>query len=701
MLRSRLLQQQQPVLLLQQQRKLAPRISFAVAAAAEVATAARAPSRPAAPAAAGRLASAAATAAAAAPATAAPVSVGPVLRAAALRRPALLSWPWQQHSSSSSTCCRCCCCSRRGLVTSRAQLLLDLPKSEGDDFLKKCEEVAAAPAPAAGQWSLLSSVMHAKGGSLYPLQLLLLLRLFAAAPFADEALLAAVAARAEDLIAAAAPPRAVELLSLFAALGFTHPLVQQPLRQRLLQVLHLLESHHLPSALNSLSLLHILVGSSGTQEMQREKSQKQAANDSSNKQQLLLVDGLATQAALLCAAAAQNSTATTLFSCVEALSRLRHRQEDLLALFTKRLEAGFESLSLKDLLLAAAAAERYGLKDYAEALHEELLRRAPDACSSWEGLGRLLHLQHKFRSEAAAAEAAAKEAAEAAAATLSAAAVLSGVASGAPFYAANASDAEARTTVSLLVFLGAAAAPTAAATAAAACVPGALLLSPHLLAALPSLPSSSICDFAHAAALCVFQLMRSEGVEAPLQQQLLRQLDAAVLLLSHAQQRLSLQQRETLKEICFFLSALFADSAAAAAAPAAAAISEETKAFAAAAALAPAEGPLPRGPPSLDYSQLELKSVLSRKLLVAADGEKEVALHHAGVHEVYVQLNPQQPQQEQQQRQQAYCEDLEELFPGTALLQQAPSLTAAESFSVACVASAAGPPLQHRLYLLA
>ena len=37
---------------------------------------------------------------------------------------------------------------------------------------------------------------------------------------------------------------------------------------------------------------------------------------------------------------------------------------------------------------------------------------------------------------------------------------------------------------------------------------GTLLLSPQLTAALPSLPCSSICDFAQAATLCLFQQMR-------------------------------------------------------------------------------------------------------------------------------------------------------------------------------------------------
>ena len=54
---------------------------------------------------------------------------------------------------------------------------------------------AAAPAPPPGLPGIVSSLVHAKGGDLFPLQLLQLLRLFADVGYADEALLATVAAR--------------------------------------------------------------------------------------------------------------------------------------------------------------------------------------------------------------------------------------------------------------------------------------------------------------------------------------------------------------------------------------------------------------------------------------------------------------------------------------------------------------------------
>ena len=93
--------------------------------------------------------------------------------------------------------------------------------------------------------------------------------------------------------------------------------------------------------------------------------------------------------------------------------------------------------------------------------------------------------------------------------------------------------------------------------------------------------------------------------------------------------------------------------------------------------------------------------VLSRKLLVAEEATGEVALHHVGVREVYVHLQQQQQQQQQQREQQQRSHrELAEVLPGVLLLDKGPQLTAAESFSLACITSfsaAASPQLQHRL----
>ncbi|XP_026193294.1 uncharacterized protein LOC34620178 [Cyclospora cayetanensis] len=158
-----------------------------------------------------------------------------------------------------------------------------------------------------------------------------------------------------------------------------------------------------------------------------------------------------------------------------------------------------------------------------------------------------------------------------------------------------------------------------------------------------------------------------------LQRQLLQCLDVSVQLLSRMQQRLSLRQRNILREVSFFLSRV-----AAAAASAGTAVSAETRAFADAAVLSPPEGPLPKAPLGLDYSQLDLEAILSRTVLVASEGDTRVALHHAGVREVYVDLG---------QQQHLFTGDLLEVLPGARLLQEAPPLIAAESFSLACIAS--------------
>ncbi|CDJ26788.1 hypothetical protein, conserved, partial [Eimeria acervulina] len=435
--------------------------------------------------------------------------------------------------------------------------------------------------------------------------------------------------------------------------------VLQPLQQRTLELLHLLELHHLPALLCNLASVHAgsaaAAAAAGAAEgggaaaagaaaaAEDKEEQHNLKGDSHNW--LLLIDGAATQAALLCAESSAGPTTL---------------------------------------------------------LREELLRRVPEVGKSWEGLGKLLHLQHKYRSVQQQHQHKQQQQQQH---------ISSRRVRCPQLLQASLAAAEEQlgcmytpTQLPLVALTLALLAPDDVALV------GCLLLSRQLTAALPSLPCSSICNWAYAAALCLFQMMREEGVEKTLRQQqlLLRQLDTAVLLLSRVQQRLSLQQRETLKEICFFLCCLTgadADSAVAAAAAktaaAAAAISAETRAFAAAATLAQPEGPLPLGPPSLDYTLLEVKPVLSRKLLVAEEATGEVALHHVGVREVYVHLQQQQQQQQQQREQQQRSHrELAEVLPGILLLDKGPQLTAAESFSLACITSfsaAASPQLQHRL----
>ena len=80
-------------------------------------------------------------------------------------------------------------------------------------------------------------------------------------------------------------------------------------------------------------------------------------------------------------------------------------------------------------------------------------------------------------------------------------------------------------------------------------------------------------------------------------------------------------------------------------------------------------------------------------VLVSSSGETPTALHHAGVREVYVHLGQQQKQVQQQQQ------ELEQLLPGLLLLQRVPQVTAAEGFSLACIASCSPQGLQHNLIL--
>ncbi|OEH75971.1 hypothetical protein cyc_03496 [Cyclospora cayetanensis] len=335
--------------------------------------------------------------------------------------------------------------SRRGLHTPMAQLLLELPKAEGDTFVRKCTEAAATAAPPHGM--------------------------------------------ADDFLSMASPPRAVELLSIFAKLGLSHPL-----------------------------------------------------------------------AALLCGS---QDTPTTLLSCVEGLSRLLHPQPDLLALFTKRLDAGVDSLGMKDLILGLCAAVRFKLPAYAETLQLRSPVLLKECLVGLEGLLGCIHT---------------------------------------PSHVIHVALLLALLSVDEMHVIAA------------------VLLSPQLAAALPSLPCSAICDFTQAAALCLFQLMGRGGVDETLQlqRQLLQCLDVSVQLLSRMQQRLSLRQRNILREI------------------------------------------------------------LSRTVLVASEGDTRVALHHAGVREVYVDLG---------QQQHLFTGDLLEVLPGARLLQEAPPLIAAESFSLACIAS--------------
>ncbi|KAL8448805.1 hypothetical protein Emed_003513 [Eimeria media] len=544
----------------------------------------------------------------------------------------------QQPMSSSSRM------SKRGFVLQRAQLLLDLPRLEGDKFIERCTQAAAAPACPPGMWGIISSQVHAKGGQLYPLQLLQLLRLFADAGYADEALLATVAARAGDFIGEASPPRAVELLRLTRRLGLSHPLVQQPLQQRLLELLHLLQPHELPSVICNLASLH-----AHAKEAPADSPNRSSSSSSSRRRGVLLLDGLATQAELFSSSA---KSPTTLLSCVEALSRLGFEHEPLISLFTNRLDAGLQELTLKDLVVAATAAARLQLPQTL------LICRAAAVAAAAAAAGTSCY--SGCQTHAAAAS------------RLDGYCISTAAAAATPFSASVCCCSSSSSSSSKSPLRQQQQQELRSPPILKECVSAVdkLVGCTYTVNQLPRL-------------LLLLTLLAADDLTHVQQQQLLQQLQqqlgAAVGLLSAQQLRLCLQQREILKEVCFLLTRL----PNAAAAAAAAAGSVETQESAAAAALrSPPEGPLPIGTPDLDYSKVDLKPVLSRMLLVSP-GDTPKALHYVGPREVYVHLGQQQQQQQ--------WGALQEMLPGVTLLQQVPELTTAEAFSLACVTSACSP----------
>ncbi|CBZ54011.1 conserved hypothetical protein [Neospora caninum Liverpool] len=233
---------------------------------------------------------------------------------------------------------------------------------------------------------LASRRLSALSDQFYPPEIMELLEVFAAFPFSDEPLLAAVASRLDDLLTDPSPKRLASLLSIYARLGFCHPVVQDPLMKCIEEKMHTFDAGLLPGLCRSATSLL--------------------------SPRVPILDGLATQtqlvlsAGLLCEKKSAGSPGVdaeqrrhigALFSCLESLSRQRYSHAALIDDCLACIDLHIKAFSLQDTLRAIGAARRLGLAGVEEQLRRHMEMQAEGAMDRGDQLLAMLRLLDALR----------------------------------------------------------------------------------------------------------------------------------------------------------------------------------------------------------------------------------------------------------------------------------------------------------------